>query len=76
MVKSFYSPVPESPRRGMLASKRRSFAFGGNGEESLAEVPQSGTKAGLKEGFGEVSPFTFGKPRDLSRGGFTMNRKL
>jgi hypothetical protein len=49
-----YSPLPES------------LAFGGNGKASLAEVPQSGTKAG------EVSPLIFGKPRDLSRGGFNF----
>jgi hypothetical protein len=54
-----------------LCQKAPPFMAGMNGEASLAEVPQSGTKAGLKEGFGEVSPFIFGKPRDLSRGGFT-----
>jgi hypothetical protein len=43
-----------------------------NGEASLAEVPQNGTKAGLKEGFGEVSPFIYRKLCDLSRGGFTV----
>jgi hypothetical protein len=47
---------------GMLASKKRSLVFGGNGEESLAEVPQSGTKAGLKECFGEVSLLYLGSP--------------
>jgi sugar/nucleoside kinase (ribokinase family) len=55
-----------------LCQKAPPFMAGMNGEASLAEVPQSGTKAGLKEGFGEVSPFIFGKPRDLSRGGFTL----
>jgi len=46
-----------------------------DGKASLAEVPQSGTKAGLNHGFGEVLSLFFRKPRDLSRGGFTSKTK-
>ena len=51
---------------------------GMNGKVSLAEVRQDlwRTKAGLKQGFGEVLPFIFRKPRDLSRGGFTFFKAL
>ena len=57
-----------------LRQKAPPFMAGMNGKVSLAEVRQDlwRTKAGLKQGFGEVLPFIFRKPRDLSRGGFTL----
>jgi len=55
-----------------LRQKAPRFIAGMNGKASLAEVPQSGTKAGLNHGFGEVLSLFFRKPRDLSRGGFTF----
>jgi len=53
-----------------LCQKAPPFMAGMNGRTSLAGVLQSRTKAGLS-GFGEVSP-SHRKPRDLSRGGFTL----